>query len=89
MKMILLILIPSFLFAGQKYKYPSPRGLDDEMQNIYSSIPNKSTTPAIYVGAGAPSFSPPKVGDEYIDTTNKKVYFSTATATSASWLVVN
>ena len=90
MRTLLLILLPSLVFAGgQKYRYPYPRGLDDEMQNIYQNIPNKTTTPAIYIGAGAPSFTPGKIGDIFVSTTTSKVYLSTSTATSGSWAVVN
>jgi hypothetical protein len=90
MKLFLLILLPTMAFAGgQKYRYPSPRGLDDEMQNIYQNIPNKNTTPAIYIGAGAPSFTPGKIGDIFVSTTTSKVYLSTSTVTSGSWSVLN
>lgn len=85
-----VILLPSMVFAvSQKYKYPYPRGMDDEMQNIYSNIPNKPTTPSIYQSSGAPAFSPVKIGDIDISTTTGKVYISTATGTSGSWVVVN
>lgn len=90
MKTLLLILIPSMaLAAGQKSRYRYPRGLDDEMQNIYSIIPEKATTPSIYQSVGAPTFVPDKVGDIDINTTNGKVYISTSSATSGSWVLIN
>lgn len=39
MKYLWLIFVSSLAFAnGPKYNYPSPRGMDDEMHNIYSDI---------------------------------------------------
>lgn len=57
-----------------------------EFQNVCQQL---SAAPSVSTGTGAPTFRPKKIGDEYIDTTNHKVYFSTATATSGSWLIVN
>lgn len=39
----------------------------------------------IVPGAGAPTSAPPAVGAHYIDTTNKKTYVSTGTASAADW----
>lgn len=57
-----------------------------EFQHAYQTI---SHAPSIFTGAGAPGYSPQKVGDIYISTTTQKVYISTATLTSGSWVVVN
>lgn len=57
-----------------------------EFQNAYQSI---NVKPSVSSGAGAPSKAPGKLGDIYISTTTAKVYIATATATSASWVVVN
>lgn len=41
MKKLLLVLLPSIAFAGgPKYSYSTPRGLDDEMRNLYHDIAN-------------------------------------------------
>lgn len=57
-----------------------------EFQNVCQQI---SGSPLVTVGAGVPGLIPKKTGDEYIDTTNRKVYFATATVTTGSWIVVN
>jgi hypothetical protein len=41
------------------------------------------------VSAAAPSTTPSYVGQMHVDTTGKKVYFATGTASSADWTVVN
>jgi hypothetical protein len=43
--------------------------------------------PTISSGAGVPGTTPTKVGDVYIDTTNKKLYFSVGTESSADWIL--
>ncbi|MFV3370083.1 hypothetical protein ACNFH5_18100 [Pseudomonas sp. NY15435] len=39
----------------------------------------------IVTGAGVPTSAPPAVGAHYIDTTNKKSYVSTGTASASDW----
>jgi len=41
--------------------------------------------PIISAGAGAPSSTPTKVGDVYVDTTGDNVYAAAGTASSADW----
>lgn len=41
--------------------------------------------PNIESGAGAPSSTPGKVGDKYVDTTNNELYFAVGTSSSADW----
>jgi hypothetical protein len=45
---------------------------------------SRSTT-----GTAAPTTTPAAVGLEFIDTTNKKIYKSTGTASSADWTILN
>lgn len=45
--------------------------------------------PDISEGAGAPSSTPAKVGDIYVDTTNDDAYIAVGTASSADWEVSN
>lgn len=45
--------------------------------------------PVISTGTAAPATTPGKVGDMFIDTTNKKLYFATGTASSADWTIAN
>lgn len=49
---------------------------------------NDSAT-LISSGTTAPSSTPAKVGDVYLDTTAKKVYFATGTSSSADWTIIN
>ena len=90
MRKLFLIFLPSLVFAGgPKYTYPTPRGLDDEMHNIYGTLAPKNTTPVIFIGPSAPTFAPNKAGDIFISTGTSKVYIATAAATSGSWAIVN
>lgn len=57
-----------------------------EFQNVYQ---NMAKGPSIFIGAGAPGFTPQKIGDIFVSTTTAKIYISTAIATSASWAIVN
>lgn len=45
--------------------------------------------PTIYQGIVAPTSTPNKVGDMYIDTVLKKVYVSVGTANSGDWEILN
>lgn len=45
--------------------------------------------PIISSGTTAPSSTPTKVGDVYLDTTAKKTYFATGTSSSSDWTIVN
>lgn len=49
----------------------------------------ESGTPTISSGTAAPGTTPGKVGDNYVDTTAKKLYFATGTASSADWTIAN
>jgi hypothetical protein len=44
---------------------------------------------SIVTGTAAPATTPTKVGDEFIDTTNKNIYKAVGTASSADWVQVN
>jgi hypothetical protein len=48
-----------------------------------------STVPLISTGTAAPATTPGKVGDMFIDTVNKKLYFATGTSSSADWTIAN
>lgn len=51
----------------------------------WSLVANDSSHAAIEVGAGAPSSTPGKVGDIYIDTTGDVAFVAVGTASSADW----
>ncbi len=40
-------------------------------------------------GIVAPISTPARIGDEYVDTVAKKIYFATGTSSSADWTIVN
>ncbi len=54
-----------------------------ETRNVTGNTPNIST------GTAAPTTTPKKVGDMFVDTTNDKVYVSTGTSSSTDWNVLN
>lgn len=67
---------------------------EDVNGNVLSSVDKdgKITAPNIRTlttGTAAPTTTPAKVGDEYIDTTNKKVYKATGTSSSSDWTILN
>lgn len=45
--------------------------------------------PIITTGTTAPSSTPNKVGDIFIDTAGKKLYFATGVSSSADWVIAN
>lgn len=47
------------------------------------------TFPTISSGTTAPASTPTKVGDVYLDTTAKKIYFATGISSSADWIIIN
>lgn len=40
-------------------------------------------------GSGAPNSTPSFIGQDYIDTTGKKVYKATGTSSSSDWTILN
>jgi uncharacterized protein with FMN-binding domain len=46
-------------------------------------------SPTISSGTVVPATTPAKVGDIYVDTSAKKLYFATGTASSADWTIAN
>jgi hypothetical protein len=68
------------------------RMIDKDLDNIFdysSKYPTPNVSPEISSGAGVPLSTPKKIGNMYIDTTNNKVYISTATTSSSSWKILN
>lgn len=45
--------------------------------------------PVISSGTAAPGTTPEKVGDVFVDTNNKKLYFATGTTNSSDWTIAN
>lgn len=46
-------------------------------------------SPKTFIGTAAPATSPEATGDTFTDTTNKKMYVATGTASSADWTILN
>lgn len=40
-------------------------------------------------GSGAPNSTPSFIGQQYVDTSGKKIYFATGTSSSADWTITN
>jgi hypothetical protein len=45
--------------------------------------------PYCITGTSAPATTPPALGVEYLDTTNKKLYKAFGTSSSADWVIMN
>lgn len=69
------------------YKLDWPAGTQihfgTDAPQLFYALPN------ITSGVVAPSSTPEKVGNIYIDTVAKKLYFSTGTSSSADWTIAN
>lgn len=57
-----------------------------EFQNVCQTI---AVQPSITIGTTAPTGSPGKIGNMFINTTSGKVYIATGTANSGSWAIMN
>lgn len=53
------------------------------------TAPSISSSPTISSGTSAPATTPTKVGDIFVDTTAKKLYFATGTTNSSDWTIAN
>lgn len=69
---------------------------DNMASNLATKVPTQQSVkayvdakPTISSGAGAPSSTPSKVGDIYIDTTGDDAYVAVGTASSADWEKTN
>lgn len=59
---------------------------DDILSNDWNlMVTDQKTRAVITSGAGAPSGTPGKVGDIYIDTTNLKIYIATGSSSSSDF----
>ena len=53
--------------------------MPDHLHEEHTHIPHVSS------GSGAPTETPGKVGDMYVDITNKHLYWAAGTTNSADW----
>lgn len=56
-------------------------------QDLFTFIDTK--TPEISTGTSAPTSTPRKVGDMFVDTSANKVYVATGTSSSSDWTILN
>lgn len=52
---------------------------------FFAALSNKNTS----YGDGAPTNTPSAVGDEYLDTTNSKLYEAFGVSSAADWILIN
>ena len=75
--------------SGSAIIYAKTDGLvysKDDAGNEYNLT--NSATPTISSGSGAPSSTPGKIGDLYIDTVAPALYAAKGAASSADWFAV-
>ena len=80
-----------------RYGVDSTVLIEDDMQTTVTDVDTKATTGGAVVaycetpvasGDGAPSSTPTKVGDRYVDTTGGVMYFAKGTSSSADWVAL-
>jgi len=81
-----MIILGTGTANSTKAYYDSTNGWNFMGPAVATSI---SCSPLILSGTAAPIITPAKVGNVYVDTVNKKIYFSVGTASSADWILVN
>ena len=57
------------------------------IQTLHRYIDQK--VPEIYTDTTAPTSTPRKVGDMFVDTSANKVYVATGTSSSSDWTILN
>ena len=70
------------LIAWNDTKAANDDFLSSDWNAMVTVIEAKST---VSTGAGAPTSTPSNTGDLYVDTTNLKLYFASATSSSSDW----
>lgn len=68
----------------QNFIYQTIRGKDK-----ISEMKDKDTVPVISTGTSAPTSTPEKIGNLFLDSVSKKCYISIWTSSSADWVVLN
>ena len=69
-------------FEGIKY------GADYSANYTDNSLIAKKDAPSIESGIGAPSSTPSKIGDIYVDISTPQLYFSKGSTSSADWIAI-
>ena len=76
------------------YQATNPRNPKDiNITTLLASAVSDGTaaagSPTITSGIVAPASTPSKVGDIYVDTVAKKLYFASGIASAADWTITN
>lgn len=76
---------------GLKYAADYSAGFVDRSLVDKAYVDNKvsADAPSISTGTAAPSITPSKIGDIYVDTTNKNVYIAIGTSTAGDFELMN
>ena len=61
----------------------------DEKISLDNTGGDDLSFPTISTGTSAPTTTPTKVGDQFVDTTNKKLYVATGTTADTDWTILN
>lgn len=76
--------------VNSAYKLPSADGTAGQaIVTNGSGTASYQSVPVITSGTTAPASTPSKVGNIYVDTTNKKLYFATGATNSSDWTIAN
>lgn len=63
--------------------------ITDLISTLDDSLALKATTPVISSGTAAPSSTPGKIGDLFIDTATPKMYQAKGATASTDWIALN
>lgn len=60
--------------------------VDNDLSRVFKVL---RSVPNITTGSAAPTTTPSRIGNIYVDTTNKKLYMATGHSSSADWIILN
>jgi hypothetical protein len=86
---LLILVFATNCFAGEQLADLSEASLpvlNEELRQLRNSV---DRAPMVYTGTAAPTTTPQKIGDVFIDSTNHKVYISDGTTDSTDWVALN
>lgn len=69
----------------------SPRAVvfDDDLLAVGSDYKTHFTAPSAVSGTGAPTTTPDRIGNIYVDTSAGKGYLAAGTSSSSDWKILN
>lgn len=70
---------------------PSARKMEVDATGLYytNDAAVRGRVALTFTGTAAPATTPSAIGDIFVDSTNKKMYVATGTASSADWTILN